>query len=294
LKRECLHRQILGIKESPGFSRGEGVNVIEKRSATVLDIVKLPAPGHYVLTFDAGREMAAAVEPGQFIGVAMNTGGTQFLRRPFSYYTADPETGHASILFSVYGAATAMMAKLQPGEKIDIIGPLGGQPFTPDPRPDTHHIMVGGGYGVPPLAFLSRRLLAEDPHKYITLINGARTADFLVGTDGLEELGVHLRETTNDGSRGTQGMVTAVLQEILEARLEHAPVHVYTCGPTPMMRAVAEMAMAYNVPCQVSMEVFMPCGVGICMGCAVERTSGTFARGCTDGPVFEAREVAWK
>ncbi len=268
--------------------------MIEKRSATVLDIAKLPAPGHYVLTFDAGQKMAAAVTPGQFIGVAMNTGGTQFLRRPFSFYTADPETGHASILFSVYGASTGLMARLQPGEKIDIIGPLGGRSFTADTRPGTHHIMVGGGYGVPPLAFLSRRLLAEDPQTYVTVINGARTADFLVGTDGLEDMGVHLREATNDGSRGTEGLVTVVLQEILEARAEHAPVHIYTCGPTPMMRAVALMAMEYGVPCQVSMEVFMPCGVGICMGCAVERTEGTFARGFTDGPVFEAREVLWK
>ena len=272
----------------------EAPTVIEKRRATVLDIEKLAAPGHYVLTFDAGHQMAASVTPGQFLGVAMDTGGTQFLRRPFSFYSADPQTGHASILFSVYGASTALMAKLTPGDTLDIIGPLGGKSFTPDARSGAHHVMVGGGYGIPPLAFLSRRLRATNPHSYVTLINGARTADFLVGTEGLEEIGVHLHETTNDGSRGTQGLVTAVLQEILEARAEHAPVHVYTCGPTPMMQAVAKMAMEYHVPCQVSMEVFMPCGVGICMGCAVERTDGVFARGCTDGPVFEAREVAWK
>ncbi|MES2464055.1 MAG: dihydroorotate dehydrogenase electron transfer subunit [Armatimonadota bacterium] len=268
--------------------------MIEKRSATVLDIAKLPAPGHFVLTFDAGQEMAAAATPGQFIGVAMNTGGTQFLRRPFSFYTADPSTGQASILFSVYGASTALMSQLQPGETIDILGPLGGRSFAPDTRPGAHHVMVGGGYGVPPLAFLSRRLMAQDPQTYVTVINGARTADFLVGTDGLEDIGVRLREATNDGSRGTQGLVTVVLKEILDARAEHAPIHIYTCGPTPMMQAVAQMAIAYDVPCQVSMEVFMPCGVGICMGCAVERTDGVFARGCTDGPVFEAREVAWK
>ncbi|MBC8103359.1 MAG: dihydroorotate dehydrogenase electron transfer subunit [Cytophagales bacterium] len=268
--------------------------MIEKRHATVLETVKLSAPGHYVLTFDAGQKMASAVKPGQFLGVAMDTGGMQFLRRPFSFYSADPETGHASILFSVYGATTAQMARLAPGETLDILGPLGGRAFTPDTRPGAHQVMVGGGYGVPPLAFLARRLLTADPDSSVTLINGARTAEFLVGTEGLETLGIHLREATNDGSRGTQGLVTLILQEILEARAEHVPIHIYTCGPTPMMRAVAEMAMRYEVPCQVSMEVFMPCGVGICMGCAVERTDQTFARGCTDGPVFEAREVAWK
>jgi len=268
--------------------------VIEKRRATVLDLRKLAAPGHYVLTFDAGLEMAAAAKPGQFVGISVDTGAILALRRPFSFFTVDPEAGHASILFSVYGAATARMARLTPGETIDLLGPLGGRAFAPDTRPDCHHIMVGGGYGVPPLSFLSRRLLAADAETYVTLINGARTADFLVGTEGLDEIGVHLRESTNDGSRGVRGVVTDVLQEILEARAEHAPVQVYTCGPTPMMRAVAEMAIRYEVPCQVSMEVFMPCGVGICMGCAVARTDGRFARGCTDGPVFEAREVAWK
>lgn len=268
--------------------------MIENRRVPILENLKLSAPGHYVLTFDAGRAMAGAAKPGQFIGVAMDTGGVQFLRRPFSFFSADPESGRASILFSVYGATTAQMARLAPGDTLDILGPLGGRVFEADARPGAHHIMVGGGYGVPPLAFLSRRILAADPKTYVTVINGARTADFLVGTDGLEAEGVHLREATNDGSRGFHGMVTGVLEEILEARQEHAPVHIYTCGPTPMMRAVARMAMQYDVPCQVSMEVFMPCGVGICMGCAVERPDGVFVRGCKEGPVFEAREVAWK
>ena len=268
--------------------------MIEKRRATVLDNRKLAAPGHYVLTFDAGRQIAEAAQPGQFVGISMDTGSALSLRRPFSFFTVDPENGQASILFSVYGAATARMAQLAPGDTIDLLGPLGGRVFVPDTRPGVHHVMIGGGYGVPPLAFLARRLLAADPATYVTLINGARTADFLVGTEGLEPIGIRLCECTNDGSRGYHGLVTGVLEEILKARAENAPIHLYTCGPTPMMRAVAEMAIRYDVPCQVSMEVFMPCGVGICMGCAVACTSGVYARGCKEGPVFEAREVAWK
>jgi dihydroorotate dehydrogenase electron transfer subunit len=268
--------------------------VIERRCAAVLANTPLTAPGHFVLEFDCGTEMAAAARPGQFVGVAMETGGAQFLRRPFSFFTVDSDHGVASILFSVYGAATRLMSNLTPGDFVDVLGPLGGKPFAADDRPGAHHVMVGGGYGVPPLSFLARRVLAADPAANVTLINGARTADFLVGTDGLEEIGVKRHETTNDGSRGYHGLVTDVLGEILNAQQEHAPVHIYTCGPTPMMRAVARMAIEHDVPCQVSMEVFMPCGVGICMGCAVETVAGIFARGCKDGPVFEAREVVWK
>lgn len=265
--------------------------MIRQLFAPVLRVEKLSAPGHYVLTFQAG-EMARDARPGHFVAVAAET-GTQVLRRPFSFFTADTATGEASILFSVFGPTTRAMAEYKAGDLLDVIGPLGGRVFTADARPGAHHIMVGGGYGVPPLVFLSHQIKAADPSAYITFINGARTRELLVGTEGLDEVGVTLRPCTNDGSCGFPGLVTGVLEELLKARAEGAPVHIYTCGPTPMMRAVGEMAITFGVPCQVSMEVFMPCGIGICMGCAVGRPDGTFARGCKEGPVFEAREVVW-
>ena len=265
--------------------------MICKVSARILSNEKLLAPGHHVLTFEA-QSVARDARPGQFVAVSADT-GAQFLRRPFSFFTADPASGIASILFSTYGPTTRVMASLKPGDFLDILGPLGGKPFVPDSRPNCHHIMVGGGYGVPPLAFLSRRIFAHDPNASVSFINGAKTSDFLVGTEGLAEIGAKLRPATDDGSHGYHGLVTGVLDEILSARQENDPAHVYTCGPTPMMKAVALMALQKNVPCDVSLEVFMPCGIGICMGCAVERTDGSFARGCTDGPVFSAAEVVW-
>ena len=237
--------------------------------------------------------MARDARPGQFVAVAAET-GTQILRRPFSFFTANAMTGEASILFSVYGPTTQAMAAYRPGDTLDVIGPLGGRPFTADPTPSVHHIMVGGGYGVPPLAFLSQRIIADNPQAHISFVVGARTQSLLVGTDGLDEIGVGVRTCTNDGSCGTPGLVTDILRDLLTARTDGEAVHVYTCGPTPMMRAVGEMAIGFDVPCDVSMEVFMPCGVGICMGCAVQRPDGTYARGCTDGPVFPAREVVWQ
>ncbi len=264
-------------------------HVIRKVLAPVLSVEKLAAPGHFVLTFEA-PDLAREARPGQFVTVAAET-GTQFLRRPFSVYTADPERGVASILFSMYGPTTRAMAGYGPGDRIDLIGPLGGKVFAADARPGVRHVMVGGGYGVPPLAFLSRRILASDPTADVVVVNGARTRDFLVGTDGLDGLGATLYPCTDDGSCGYHGRVTGLLAELLSDKAR--PVHVYTCGPTPMMKAVAQMSMEFGVPCQASMEVFMPCGIGICMGCAVPRPDGTFARGCVEGPVFEAREIVW-
>lgn len=242
------------------------------------------------MTFEA-PELAADALPGQFVAVYAET-GLQILRRPFSFYSADPTTGICTILYSVYGPTTRAMSLLKPGDYVDLVGPLGGRVFTADERAGVHHIMVGGGYGVPPLNFLAHRIRAKDPDARVTLIIGARTRNLLVGEAGMEDAGVTLRCCTNDGSYGFSGMVTGLLEQILTEEKDQ-PVHVYTCGPTPMMKAVGDMAIQFDVPCQVSMETFMPCGIGICMGCAVGRPDGSYARGCTDGPVFEAREVVW-
>jgi dihydroorotate dehydrogenase electron transfer subunit len=263
--------------------------VIRKLLAPVISNTPLSAPGHFVLTF-AAPEMAHEALPGQFIAVYAET-GLQILRRPFSIYTADAATGICSILYSVYGPTTRAMAAMQPGDTIDLIGPLGGRVFTADERFGVHHVMVGGGYGIPPLAFLAQRILAKDPAAKVTLVVGARTANLLVGTEGMAEIGVNVQCCTNDGSFGYPGLVTGFLETLLTEN--NGPIQIYTCGPTPMMRAVGEMAIRFEAPCQVSMETFMPCGIGICMGCAVKRPDGTFSRGCTDGPVFEAREVVW-
>ena len=266
------------------YNRG----VIRKVLAPIVSNTPLAAPGHYVLAFYA-PEMAQEARPGQFITVAAET-GPQILRRPFSIFTADPATGICSILFSLFGPTTKAMAGLHAGDTLDLLGPLGGHVFTPDTRPGVHHVMVGGGYGVPPLVFLSRQIRAANSKAQVTFINGARTEAFLVGTDGLPEIGVPVLSCTDDGTCGIQGRVTVALEPIVA---DSAPCCVYTCGPTPMMRSVGDMATAYGKPCQVSMETFMPCGIGICMGCAVPKKDGTFARGCVDGPVFDADDVKW-
>lgn len=269
---------------------GNSAAVIRKLLAPVLANTPLAAPGHWVLTFHA-PELVAHARPGQFVAVATGDTGAQILRRPFSLFTADRSSGQASLLFSVHGPTSQTLARYVPGDLVDLIGPLGGRVFTPDARPGVRHILVGGGYGVPPLVFLAETIRDAEPDADVVFVSGARSQEFLVGTEGLESIGVSVRMCTEDGTCGLHGRVTDALPALLADR--ERSVCVYTCGPLPMMRAVAELALAAGAACQVSMEVFMPCGIGICMGCAVPRTDGTYARGCFDGPVFDAREVVW-
>jgi len=259
--------------------------VIRKTAARVASVEPLAAPGHHVLTFDA-PELARDARPGHFIAVSADT-GQSILRKPFSVFTVDRDTGICSILFSVYGPTTRSMSKLGTGDRLDFIGPLGGRVFEPV-ESAIHHVLVGGGYGVPPLNFLARSIKERDPKVRVTLVHGARTADLLVGADGMADRGVDVLACTDDGSAGVHGRVTVALEPMLVAGAA-----VYTCGPNPMMRAVAERCLASGVSCQISMETPMPCGVGICVGCVVGRSDGGYSRTCVDGPVYQAGEVRW-
>ncbi len=247
-------------------------------------------PDHHVLTCRAPA-IAAQARPGHFVNALIaSSGHDPLLRKPFSLYTADPVAGEISILFSLVGATTHGMAHKRPGETLDLVGPLGGRLFTPDPRPGTTHVMAGGGYGVPPLVFLSRQLrhAGED----VIFLIGARHKDLLLCEEELRAAGVDARPHTEDGSWGAVGRVTDGLRPLLEERGD-TPLTVYCCGPTPMMRAVAELCLSHGVPCQVSMEVGMPCGLGVCMACVLDLADGRRVRCCTEGPVFRAEEVRW-
>jgi len=259
--------------------------------APVLSVLPL-VPNHYVLTCHA-PSLAAQARPGHFVNVRDDAGGFDpFLRKPFSIYTADTQAGTISLLFSVVGAVTKGMARKRPGDIVDLVGPLGGRVFAPPMDKNTLHILVGGGYGVPPLVFLSRTLLQNDPAPELAFLIGARTKDLLLCQAELQEAGVPTHTATDDGSHGTEGRVTDVLLPMLQQNT-HRPVAVYCCGPTPMMRAVGELCTVHSVPCQLSVEVAMPCGIGVCMGCVLDLADGRRVRCCVDGPVFQATEVAW-
>ncbi len=232
-------------------------------------------------------------EPGQFVMLSPGARAAverqdPLLPRPMAVYRSAPRDGggEIEILFKTSGRGTALLAAARPGERVGVVGPLGrGFPEPPAGRPA---LLVGGGTGIASLHDLAARAAKRGPTRVLL---GARTASDLMGEADFEALGVELRVATEDGSRGTRGRVT----ELLEEALAGAPrASVFACGPTPMMRRAAELAAARGSACFVSLENPMACGFGVCLGCAAPRAVGGFVLVCRDGPVFEAGEIDWE
>ncbi len=244
------------------------------------------AQGYNVLTFDAPA-IAKEAQPGQFVHVRIPTLEPSRLRRPFSIYDADPATGKLYVLYKVVGYGTQKLAALREGTELDILGPIGAPfPLNPEGTP----YLIGGGYGVAPLWFLATRL----PRKGILFVGGRTGADILE-IERFRELGWEVQVATQDGSLGTQGLVTAPLDAALEA---NPAAELYACGPDGMLKAVGERAMKHNIKGWLSLDKHMVCGVGACLACVqkIKRASDgaeVLARVCVDGPVFESREIVW-
>ena len=224
-------------------------------------------------------ELAQITRPGQFVQVLV-PGKT--LRRPIS--VCDVREGAIRLVFEIRGEGTGILSNTRVGENINIIAPL-GKGFDIDPQKKT--VFVGGGIGVPPMLYSARQCGGN-----AVVINGFRNKDAVILCDDFKEAGARLIVTTDDGSFGIHGFVTDPLrEEIKDAAL------VCACGPTPMLRNVAKMAQELGIPCQVSLEQRMACGVGACLGCAVAVYDGkggtTYRHVCKDGPVFDSKEVAF-
>src|SRR5258708_4623919 len=191
-------------------------------------------------------EVANESRPGQFMQILYDYNYNPFTRRPFSVYRVNKEKGTVSIVYLARGIFTQGLRNKRAGEKLSIVGPLGNW-YELDPAPGVRHIMVAGGVGAPPLYFLAEQM--KDRAK-VTVINGARTRNLLVGVNEFEELGLDLRFTTDDGSLGLKGLVTDALKQVLAEST--GPAHIHTCGPTRMLKAHSYIASAGCVPCQVS------------------------------------------
>jgi dihydroorotate dehydrogenase electron transfer subunit len=248
----------------------------------------------YELTL-AAPQIAEEARPGQFMQILYDQTYNPFTRRPFSVYRVDRTAGTFSIVYLARGVFTQGLRNKQAGQKLSIVGPLGNW-YVEDPDPSVTHILVGGGVGAPPLYFFSEVLTADSAvRNRLRVINGARSREHLVGIKEFTALGVDVCYTTDDGSFGRKGIVTDALAELLDSS---GPAHVYTCGPTGMLRAVGDLCLSRGVPCQVSVETMMPCGLGVCMGCVVKIRDGSeagwsYLRSCYDGPVFRADEILW-
>ncbi|MDR0884061.1 MAG: dihydroorotate dehydrogenase electron transfer subunit [Oscillospiraceae bacterium] len=226
-------------------------------------------------------QIAHAAQPGQFVHVLC---GTKPLRRPISICRAEGDA--LTLVYGVRGEGTAWLSERVPGEELNLLGAL-GQGF-PAPASDAPILLVGGGIGTPPLLDCAHRFAAP-----FDAILGFRSATQVILEDEYRAVCGAVAVCTEDGSHGTKGFVTAPMQEWL-AQKKYAAV--YACGPTPMLQAVAGLAKELGVPCFVSLEERMACGVGACLTCVVKiRVSGAedYLRVCKNGPVFHAEEVVW-
>jgi dihydroorotate dehydrogenase electron transfer subunit len=252
--------------------------MIQTRASVVE--VQTVAPNLLTISFHAPH-LAALVQSGQFINIKVSEYGFPLLRRPFSVYNRDQTS--VKILFNVIGCGTSLLSLSAPGDSFDIIGPL-GQPFRFEGEYETA-LLVGGGLGVAPLPLVSES--ARGHNKNIFTFLGGRTADQIVGSF-LENIQI----ATDDGSLGFRGTVVDCLKHFLR---DHNPgrVKIFGCGPTAMLKNLALLAHEVDVPCEVSMESAMACGIGICQGCPIELVNDQqkYALVCKDGTVFDVKTI---
>jgi dihydroorotate dehydrogenase electron transfer subunit len=233
--------------------------------------------------------------PGQFVMLQVSDGLTPLLRRPFSIHGLVAENnGNGTgieVLYKVVGTGTRALSKIPADETVDLLGPLGNA-FLQEP-PGHRIFLVGGGIGVPPLVFLARTFKARgfDMSRCHMFLGGRSKGDLLCRED-FKALGVTLHITTDDGSEGDQCLITHPVEQEAEST---PPDIIYACGPLPMLACLAGISKAKGIRCQVSIESMMACGIGACLGCAVEKSgdADTYWHVCKDGPVFEAEQVAF-
>ncbi len=267
-------------------------------------------PGEqYILRVQA-PEIASRAEPGTFAHLQVNP--NRPLRRPISIMRTDPRSGSVEFLYKVLGEGTSLLSQRKVGEKLNIVGPI-GKPFVPHME-RTRPLLIGGGVGIPPMVFLADRLRAIKGAYKPFVIMGSEVpfpfqsrpsqimvpgmpAEVIAAMPLLEDWGIASRLASLQGYSGCfEGYVTDLARHWLEAMSEEQlrEVEVFSCGPHPMLEAVAKLAAEYQLPCQVSMEEFMACGVGGCAGCVVEvqtENGPAMKRVCVDGPVFDASTV---
>ena len=229
-------------------------------------------------------EIARESSPGQFIHLLCGEDQSFILRRPFSIHRiGGSET--IDVLVRVVGKGSQWLARREPKDQIDAIGPLGrGFDFSGDIR---RAVLVAGGIGIAPMVFLAKKLF---DHKIRTsAVIGAAGRTELLDVMDLKRMTRRVSVATDDGSQGHHGLVTDIVGPEIK---QSDPQIVYACGPQPMLRTVANIASRYGVSCQVSLEAIMACGIGACAGCAVESADG-FLNVCSDGPVFTTNDLGW-
>ena len=254
------------------------------------NVIALAAPG-----------IASTVAPGQFVMVKPGRAHDPLLRRPFSVFEilrdeSRPNDGAGAVigltlLSKRIGVTTGMLFDAVAGDTVSCLGPL-GRPYSLVDAP-AEAWMVAGGVGLAPFATVTESLRARGTPT--TLFYGARSGAELFYLDWFRDRGVRLILSTEDGSTGERGRITSPLERELQQARDRT-IHIYTCGPEPMLEAVSAIATKYRRPCQVSVERVMGCGMGGCYSCVIplrDHGGHHYVRSCLAGPVFEGADVVW-
>lgn len=268
----------------------------------------------------ASPDIGSKITPGQFVMIRLKGTDNPLLARPFALYDTWCDDAGQPVGFDVgylvVGKMTQKLKELRSGDIVEVWGPLGNGFL---PRKAEHLIMVAGGIGQTPFLALGREQLGGRQYGQVarrvtaadrvTLCYGVRNEAYAAGVEDFRSAGITLRLSTDDGSAGYHGLVTDLLQEILSTESQHC--RIVCCGPEPMMEAVAKIAIEHDVPCEVSLETPMACGIGICFSCVTkvrqeqvaneEVADGEpqgdyewdYKRTCVDGPVFDAKKIVF-
>lgn len=283
-------------------------NTIYSECAEILDQTSCPA-NQFILRLHA-PETARYANPGSFVHLQCDD--ELLMRRPMSIMRVDKNAGWIDILYKVHGEGTMRLSKRTAGEKAELLGPI-GIPFKLE-NYKQHPLLIGGGVGIPPMVYLAEHMKKTSPDISPLVIMGSeipfpfttRPSKIIVNgmPEGviatmplLEDWGIACRLTSLQDYPGCfEGYVTDLARRWLETldRDVLSEIEIFSCGPTPMLKAVSYLAQEFGFPCQVSMEEYMACAVGGCAGCAIEiltKTGKAMKRVCVDGPVFEAAQV---
>lgn len=237
---------------------------------------------HLYLELQAVRPFPL-IKPGQFVQVQIKNNSDVFLRRPLSVHDWDENTGLLSLWIKIIGKGTTSLSEMHIGQTLNVVYPLGNSFEIPESGQNI--LLVGGGCGAAPLLYLARKLKTSGFFPHILL--GARSENEFLHAEKYLSLG-NVFYMTEDGSKGNKGFVTH--HPILNEKIRDIN-HIVACGPDAMMKAVGRIADSHHIPCQVSLEHMMACGIGACLCCVVNTTDKGNVCTCTEGPVFYTHQL---
>ena len=233
------------------------------------------------------------VHPGQFAHLQVTDASDPLLRRPFSFHDVWTEDNRvrADFLYAVVGKGTREMSRLSEGDQLKLMGPL-GNPFTP-PAKNVHPVLIGGGVGIPPIHMFARQLCEQNASQQpIDVLMGARSAEEVMCEADFDQPGIRLHISTDDGSRGFEGVVTELFKDLDRQNQFPSPIKLYGCGPHGMLEAIRQMTVEGNLSAEIAIERQMGCALGICRACVVkvrnpETGQNDVKTVCREGPVFD-------